>query len=65
MTDDATLEALKGRFGPKIAPVYLPIGSADSFRGYVDLVHRKAYTWEKGKRSEVEIPAELTDPFAR
>ena len=25
---DATLDALKARFGPKIAPVYLPIGSA-------------------------------------
>jgi elongation factor G len=31
---DAVLDQLKSAFGAKIAPVYLPIGSAESFRGY-------------------------------
>ena len=31
---DASLDQLKAAFGPKIAPVYLPIGSAETFRGY-------------------------------
>jgi len=62
---NAALDALRVAFGNKIAPLHLAIGRADSFRGYVDLVHRKAYTWEKGIRSEVEIPAELADEVAR
>jgi elongation factor G len=33
---DATLDQLKAHFGAKIAPVYLPIGAAGDFRGYVD-----------------------------
>src|SRR5687768_1259874 len=56
---DATLEALKARFGPKIAPVYLPIGSADSFRGYVDVIEEHANVYENGKPKEVPIPPEL------
>ena len=62
---NAALDALRTTFGNKIAPLHLAIGRADSFRGYVDLVHRKAYVWEKGTRSEVEIPAELADEVVR
>jgi elongation factor G len=62
---NAALDALRASFGNKIAPLQLAIGRADSFRGYVDLVHRKAYVWEKGKKSEVEIPAELNDEVIR
>jgi elongation factor G len=61
----AALDALRAAFGNKIAPLHLAIGKADAFKGYVDLVHRKAYVWEKGKRSEVEVPAELADEVAR
>ena len=32
-----------------------------AFRGYVDLVHRKAYVWDGGKRKETAIPADLAD----
>jgi elongation factor G len=56
---DATLDALKARFGPKIAPVYLPIGSADSFRGYVDVIEEHANVYEGGKPQEVPIPPEM------
>jgi elongation factor G len=56
---DATLDALKARFGPKIAPVYLPIGSADSFRGYVDVIEEHANVYENGAPREVPIPTEL------
>jgi len=61
----AALDALRAAFGSKIAPLHVPIGKADSFRGYVDLVHRKAYIWDNGKRAEAEIPAELADEVAR
>ena len=43
----AALDALRAAFGNKIAPLHLAIGKADSFKGYVDLVHRKAYVWER------------------
>ena len=56
---DATLDALKARFGPKIAPVYLPIGSAETFRGYVDVIEEHANVYENGKPKEVPIPPEL------
>jgi elongation factor G len=56
---DAALDQLKGRFGPKIAPVYLPIGAADSFRGYVDVIEEHASVYEGGKAKEVPIPPEL------
>ena len=56
---DATLDALKARFGPKIAPVYLPIGSAETFNGYVDVIEEHANVYEGGTPKEVPIPAEL------
>src|SRR5690348_5586945 len=36
----AALDALRAAFGNKIAPLHLAIGKAESFTGYVDLVHR-------------------------
>jgi elongation factor G len=56
---DAVLDQLKAAFGPKIAPVYLPIGSADSFRGYIDVIEEHANVYEGGKPKEVPIPDEL------
>jgi elongation factor G len=56
---DAVLDSLKARFGPKIAPVYLPIGAADSFRGYVDVIEQHANIYEDGKPKEVPIPDEM------
>jgi elongation factor G len=56
---DATLDQLKARFGPKIAPVYLPIGSAESFRGYIDVIEQHATVYENGKPKEVDIPEEM------
>jgi elongation factor G len=56
---DAVLDGLKAKFGPKIAPVYLPIGSAESFRGYVDVIEQHANVYEAGKPQEVPIPDEM------
>jgi elongation factor G len=56
---DAALDQLKAAFGPKIAPVYLPIGSAESFRGYVDVIEQHANVYEKGQPQETPIPDEM------
>ncbi len=61
----ATLDALREAFGAKIAPLQLAIGKAHDFKGYIDLVHRRAYVWEGGKRTEAAIPADMADEVAR
>ncbi len=55
----AVLDALRDAFGTKIAPLQLAIGKAETFKGYVDLVHRRAYTWDGRQEVEVAIPAEM------
>src|SRR3954469_15808665 len=61
----AALDALRTRFGNKIAPLHLAIGTAESFRGYVDLVHRRAWAFDGGKEVEIPVPDELADEVAR
>src|SRR3954453_12071225 len=58
------LDALRERFGNKIAPLHIAIGKADSFSGYVDLVHRRAWSFEGGKEVEIDVPAELAGEIA-
>jgi elongation factor G len=59
------VDALRATFGTKIAPLHLAIGSAESFSGYVDLVHRKAYTSDGKTETEIPVPDELADEVAR
>src|ERR1700675_2596990 len=61
----AALDALRASFGDKIAPLQLAIGAAESFSGYVDLVHCKAWRLEGGKEVEVPIPDNLADEVGR
>ncbi len=58
------LDALRSTFGQKLAPLQVAIGTADSFSGYVDLVHRKAYHSKDGKDVEVPVPENLTREVA-
>ncbi len=59
------LDALRATFGDKIAPLQLAIGAADTFEGYVDLVHRKAWRSEGGKEVEIPIPEALAAEVAK
>ena len=61
----AALDALRAAFGNKVAPLQLAIGAADTFSGYVDLVHRRAYRWDGTKDAEIEIPSELEAEITR
>ncbi|HEX2952985.1 MAG TPA: elongation factor G [Bacillota bacterium] len=56
---DNVLTSLRNRFGNCVIPAQIPIGSAETFSGVVDLVHKKAYKYENGKSVETQIPAEL------
>lgn len=57
----AALDTLRAAFGNKIAPLHLAIGKGDTFKGYVDLVHRKAWRWEGNQEIEIPIPDEIAD----
>jgi elongation factor G len=59
---DQALESLRRQFGMKIAPLQIPIGEQAGFKGVVDLVRQKAYTFEGGNKiQEIPIPASLQD----
>ena len=62
---NAALDALRANFGDKVAPLQIAIGAAESFEGYVDLVHRKAWTWNGTTEVEVPIPEHLEAEVAR
>jgi elongation factor G len=55
------LEALRKRFGDEVVAVALPIGEEADFKGLVDLIDMKAYTYSgtTGKGSPGPVPAEL------
>ena len=61
----AALDALRSTFGHKIAAIQLAIGAGESFSGYVDLVHRKAYRWDGHDEVEIPIPDDMADEVAR
>jgi elongation factor G len=61
---ERVLESLTKAFGRSVIPLELPIGKEKNFRGVVDLVTLKAYTYEmggNGKGKEIEIPADMKD----
>ena len=58
------LTELEATLGIKPVRLALPIGSAESFSGYVDLLRQQAYefvTDGSGKVTKCEIPADLAD----
>lgn len=55
------VEELRQHFGPKLVPIQLPIGEADTFSGIINLVTMKAYFQEGDSVKEGEIPTELQD----
>jgi len=53
------VDALTSRYGSRIAPLQVPIGSQDTFQGVVDVVSGKAFSWKDGKVTEQPVPADL------
>jgi elongation factor G len=56
---ERSLDSLHTVFGRAVVPIQLPIGEEKSFKGIVDLVAMKAYTFADGKPSETQIPADV------
>jgi elongation factor G len=60
------VDMIQDRLGATVAIIQLPIGSESGFRGVVDLIDMKAFTWpeesNKGEKFDVvDIPAALLD----
>ncbi|MBY0399118.1 elongation factor G [Myxococcota bacterium] len=59
------ISMIETRLGARPLPLQLPIGSADTFSGIVDLLERKALYWDEATQGSVlrreEVPAELAD----
>jgi elongation factor G len=60
---DRSLESLRSVFGRTVIPIQLPIGEERNFKGIIDLVGMKGWTFagEAGKPTETQIPADLAD----
>src|SRR4029077_12183362 len=61
---DRALENVQSFFGRTAIPIQLPIGAERDFKGVVDLVQMKAYTYSAdgdGKGKEGEIPGDLAE----
>ena len=58
---EQTMNSLKQRFGNGVVAIQLPIGSQSDFRGYVDLIHMKAYLENEGIEAPAvtDIPADM------
>ena len=55
------LDGIKSILNTEPMPLQMPIGEGEGFRGVIDLLDMKAYTYTDGKASEGDIPAELKD----
>ena len=56
---NATFEALRAKYGNKIAPVVVPIwDGSHRVTGIIDVLNKRAYEMQKLKRVEIEVPAD-------
>ena len=56
---NATFNALRERYGNKIAPVIVPIwNAAKKVTGIIDVLNKRAYEMQNLKRVEIEVPAD-------
>jgi len=54
---NATFNALREKYGNKIAPVVVPIwDSSKKITGIIDVLNKRAYEMQKLKRMEIEVP---------
>ena len=54
---NATFEALREHFGKKIAPLVVPIWDENKkVTGIIDVLNKRAFEMQNGKRVEIEIP---------
>lgn len=50
------ISELHQKFGKKVLPLTLAIGSGENFEGLIDIMDRKAYKYDGNKATEIPIP---------
>src|SRR5216684_2919341 len=61
---ERALESVQSIFGRTAIPIQLPLGAERDFKGVIDLVQMKAYTYTPdgdGKGKEAEIPGDMAE----
>ncbi|WP_066496505.1 elongation factor G [Abyssisolibacter fermentans] len=58
---DKIINELREKFGKSIVPFQMPIGSADNFKGLVNIADMKAKIFEGKKAVQSEVPADMMD----
>lgn len=58
------VEMMRDRFGSLPVPVQIPVGSEDTFRGVVDLIHRKLLIWDETSQGADFTLGEIPDDLA-
>jgi elongation factor G len=57
------IEKMRVKLKSNAVPLQIPIGAEEHFKGIVDLIHMKAYTWDEASQGqtviEIPIPADL------
>ena len=62
---NATFDALREKYGNKIAPVVVPIWDASKkVTGIIDVLNKRAYEMQNLKRVEIQVPADKEDVIA-
>ena len=60
-----TVEMMGERLGATVVPLQIPIGSAEQFKGIVDLISMKGQLWDEGSLGavihETDIPSEMEE----
>jgi elongation factor G len=63
---EATVDALREAFARTPIAVAVPIGTADGFRGYVDLVNDSAHEFDaRGRATDTEVPGDISTEIER
>src|ERR1700744_5117861 len=62
---DFVVGTIRDRLGANPVPIQLPIGAAETFAGVIDLVERKAYSWDEETKGmewkEIPIPEDMKE----
>lgn len=56
-----TFDQLREFFGSNVVPFQIPIGQESSFKGIVDIIQKKSFTFEGKNVKEGEMPGEFQD----
>ena len=58
---DRTFNQLRERFGNSVTALAMPVVEGEKVTGIIDVITKKAYRIEKGKRTEIPVPAAEAD----